>query len=261
MAPRRAIDLNADVGEHDTPGALMIEQQLVPHVTSVNIACGGHAGDRVSMARSCQLALRHELAIGAHPAYPDRPGFGRRAFTIDTAALRDALTEQLAAFRAICADMNAAIRHVKPHGRLYHDADASPEIAGAIADAARTLDDHILLVGRAGGAAIERWRAAGLRVAAEAFADRRYGPDGRLVPRDAADAVIHDPDAAADQALAITQGRPAPNAPAPAGPSAAIHADTLCIHADTPNSPTIAETVRRRLEAGGIRVTAGASSI
>lgn len=241
------LDLNCDMGED--PAATDLDEALLGWVTSANVACGGHAGDEASMRRLARLCRAHGVALGAHPAYPDRHGFGRRSLPLAGPALRDAVLQQVQALAACAQAEGATLRHVKPHGALYHDASRSPEVAHAIADAVEQVDGRLVLVAQAGSAALSLWRARGRRVAAEAFVDRAYGADGRLVARGQPGALLTDPQAAAAQALALARGRLHAG-----GASLAVHADTLCLHADTPGSLSIARTVRERLAEAGFAV-------
>ena len=234
----RRIDLNADVGEG--PG----EDALYDVITSANIACGGHAGDRASMDVAVGLALRHGVAIGAHPSYADREGFGRISRELAPAALASAVASQIAVLAEIAATRGAHVVHVKPHGALYNDAAARNDVAAAIAEGVVQVSDALVLVGLANSDAITLWRARGLRTASEGFADRAYDSGGRLVPRTQTGALITDPQAAAGQAVRI---------------ASAGRCDTICVHADTPGAVAIAQAVRRGLEDAGFAVRAPAA--
>ncbi|MBA2380555.1 MAG: LamB/YcsF family protein, partial [Chloroflexi bacterium] len=210
MGPERAvagrIDLNADVGESFGPWPIGADDELVPLVSSVNIACGAHAGDPATMVRTASLAARHGVAIGAHPGYPDLAGFGRRDLDMSAADLRASLVVQIGAIQAAARLAGAPVRHVKPHGALYNRAAADPELAATIAAAVHDLDPGLVLVGLAGSASIAASRAAGLAVAEEGFADRRYEADGRLRSR-LLDGALLGPDDAAAQAVSIARDR------------------------------------------------------
>jgi 5-oxoprolinase (ATP-hydrolysing) subunit A len=249
----RWIDLNADVGE--VPAALAdgTEAALLAEVTSVNVACGGHAGDAGSMAAVAALAVPRGIAIGAHPSYPDREGFGRREMALPHALLADAVQAQTQALDAIARAHGTSLRHVKPHGALYNAAARDGEVAAAIAAALRPWRGRVWLVGLAGSVALEVWRNAGFDVAPEAFADRRYEADGSLRSRAQADALLVDPASAAAQAVDIVAGRGALSA---SGLRLPIVARTLCIHGDTPGAAGIARAVRSALAAAGIRLQA-----
>jgi UPF0271 protein len=233
------IDLNADVGESFGTWTLGEDATLIPLVSSVNIACGFHAGDPTTIERTVALAVAAGASIGAHPGYPDLVGFGRRAMHVPPPELEAAIVYQLAAIAAFARAAGSELRHVKPHGALYNLAARDEETAAAIARAVRRFSDSLILVGLADSISIEAGRAHGLRVAQEAFADRAYGPDGTLRPRDRADAVIDDPARCAEQAVAIVRdGR--------------IRANTLCVHGDRPGATQRAAAVRRALVEAGV---------
>jgi 5-oxoprolinase (ATP-hydrolysing) subunit A len=247
------IDLNADVGEGATEAALEAEFCLIPHLTSVNVACGGHAGDGETMARTIDAARRHGVSVGAHPAYIDRESFGRRALSLPREVVRAMVAEQVATLIAVATKQQVQVVHVKPHGALYNQAARDLDLALVVAEAVKANSPQLTLVGLAGSALLEAGRHAGLPVAAEAFADRAYQPDGSLVPRTQAGAVLDGPDAAAHQALSIVRDR---LATAIDGSRVTIEADTLCLHGDTPGALAIAVAVRHTLEAAGVRIAA-----
>ncbi len=231
----RAIDINADVGEG--PG----EEPLYPFITSANVACGGHAGDEASMRDAVRLALRFGVAIGAHPSYPDRAGFGRSSFNLPLDELARAVEGQTSALVAAAASLGAPVSHVKPHGALYNDAARNSDAALAIARGVAAVSTGLTLVGLAGSSMLDVWLEQGFAVAAEGFADRAYASDGSLVPRGAPDALLDDPAAAATQALRLAEsGR----------------CDTICVHADTPGAALILAAVRRGLEEAGFTLRA-----
>jgi len=247
----KRIDLNCDMGElpeHISDGT---QEALMPSFTSVNVACGGHAGDEQTMQTTIKQALRWKLAIGAHPGYPDRANFGRLELKLPPEDVTDFVHQQVRALAHIAARCGAQLTHVKPHGALYNQAVRNREIAGAIAAGVARWTRNIVLVGLAGSPMLDVFRDAGFSVAAEAFADRRYEPDGTLRSRKHADALIRDPDEAAQQALTIVQGKVI----ARDGSQVPLHADTLCIHSDTPGSPQIAAQVAKALREAGFNVT------
>ena len=245
------IDLNSDVGESYGAWVMGQDEALVPLVTSVNIACGAHAGDPTIMARTVQLAAGQRVTIGAHPGYPDRVGFGRRDMSLSPDELEASVIFQLGALAAFCRVAGVPLSHVKPHGALYNRAAADAGLAHLLARAVCRFDPALALVGLAGSALLEAGRAEGLQVAAEAFADRAYEADGSLRSRRHPDALLPDPEAAAEQAVSIVVlGR----AVAVDGSSVPIKADTLCIHGDTPGAPEYARAVRDALQAAGVTV-------
>lgn len=186
-------DLNADVGESYGAWVMGADADLMPFITSANVACGAHAGDPLTMSRTVALARRHGVAVGAHPGYPDRDGFGRRDLAMSAEELETTLLAQIGALWAIASDAGVELGHVKPHGALYNRAAADPAIAACVARAIGRFPARLTLVGLAGSALIDAGIRAGLPVAAEAFADRAYEPDGSLRPRSLPGAV-HRPD-------------------------------------------------------------------
>ena len=196
-----SIDLNADVGEG------MDDAALLPFVTSANVACGLHAGDPSVMDGTVALALSRGVRVGAHPGYPDRENFGRRAVEMAFDAIENLVLFQVAALDGFVRSRGGTLTHVKPHGALYHGGAEFPDVARAIAEGVRRFRTSLVLVGAAGSMLIEAGRDAGLPVAEEAFADRRYLPDGSLVSRGQPGAVITDPDESAEQALRLARDR------------------------------------------------------
>ena len=246
----KRIDLNCDMGEmpeHISDGT---QESLMASFTSVNVACGGHAGDEQTMQTTIKQALRWKLAIGAHPGYPDRANFGRLELKLPPEDVTDFVHQQVRALAHIAARCGAQLTHVKPHGALYNQAVRNREIAGAIAAGVARWTRNIVLVGLAGSPMLDVFRDAGFPIAAEAFADRRYEPDGTLRSRKHPDALIHDPDEAAQQALSIVQGKVI----ARDGSKVPLHADTLCIHSDTPGSPQIAAEVAKALREASVQL-------
>jgi len=218
----------------------------------VNIACGGHAGDATTILRTAALAVRHGVAIGAHPGYPDLAGFGRRDLEMTPDELRATVVVQAGAVIAGARVAGAAVRHVKPHGAMYNRAARDPAMAGTIAAAIRDLDPALVLVGLAGSASIEAARAIGLRVAEEGFADRRYEPDGSLRSRRLEGALLGPADAAAQAVSIAREGV----VTATDGSTVAVRADTICIHGDVPAAVETATAVRAALARAGITVAA-----
>lgn len=242
LSGERTIDLNCDLGE--SPEELSRDLALLGHVSSVNIACGGHAGDEATQRAIVRAARARGVSIGAHPGYPDRVNFGRIEMGMKISDLKFQMTEQIGTLARVARSEGAAVHHLKPHGALYHAAMARAEIAEAIAEAARGLEPAPVLVGLRGSKALEAWRAMGFRVLEESFADRRYEPDGSLRARSKPGAVIESSADAAAQAVRL------------AGRADEWAACTICVHSDTPGSLAIAEAVRRGLEHAGFTVGA-----
>jgi UPF0271 protein len=247
------MDLNCDMGELPEAIADGTQEALMPSFTSVNVACGGHAGDEQTMKMTIQEALRWKLAIGAHPGYPDRVNFGRLEMKLPPEAIVETVFEQVQALAEIAVACGARLVHVKPHGALYNQAVRNRELAEAIAQGVAQWSREVVLVGLAGSPMLDVFRNAGFAVAAEAFADRRYEPDGTLRSRKFDDALIRNPEEAAWQALSIAErGIVISND----GSEVAVDAQTLCIHGDTPGAVNIAATVARTLREAGVTLRA-----
>lgn len=228
------LDLNCDLGEgapHDA--------ELMPLISSANIACGAHAGDEATMRHTLALARQHGVAVGAHPGYPDPANFGRLELALAPANVLQLVTEQLLTLQRLAGEMGISLTHVKPHGALYNQAARDPALADTIATAVQAVDPRLILFGLAGSALLRAGQARGLRTAAEIFADRRYQPDGSLIPRSHPDALITDPAEACAQTLRLL-------------PTA--RAETLCIHGDGPDPVAFARTLRAALAAAGIQI-------
>ncbi|HWA85059.1 MAG TPA: 5-oxoprolinase subunit PxpA [Opitutus sp.] len=237
----RRIDLNCDLGEgagHDA--------ELMPLVTSANIACGMHAGDATMMRETVALAQKHGVAIGAHPGFADREHFGRHEMKLGAAGLIDLVARQIEALQRI-----AAVRHVKPHGALYNLAARDAETATAVATAVRQSGAELILFALAGSELARVGRTMGLRVAEEVFADRTYDRDGRLTPRTNANALIEAETAAVAQVLDVV-GEGVVRATD--GTRVAINADTVCLHGDGAHAVAFARRLRAELRVGGIEV-------
>jgi UPF0271 protein len=245
------IDLNCDMGEIEQHIADGTQESLMRSITSVNIACGGHAGDERTMKATIEQALRWNLAIGAHPGYPDRENFGRLELDLPLDRIEESVFLQLQALAQVAETFATAIVHVKPHGALYNQAVNRPDLARAIAGGVARFDKNLVLVGLAGSPMLDVFRSAGFKVAAEAFADRRYEPDGTLRSRKHGDALLGDPKQAAEQAVRIAKRE---GVIASDGSIVSIRAETICIHGDTPGAPNIAETVAAALAESGVSV-------
>lgn len=245
-----AIDINADVGEG------MDDEELFPYVTSANVACGFHAGDPSTMDKTVAKALARGVRVGAHPGHADKANFGRIAVEISADELERLVLYQVAALDGFVRARGARLAHVKPHGALYHQANEFPDLARAIAEAVRRFDSSLVLVGAPGSLLLEAGREAGLQVAGEGFADRRYRPDGTLVSRKEPGALLTDPAEAAEQAMHLARDG---WVVASDGSRVEVKAETICLHGDTPGAASIARSVRERLAAEGIAVKAFAA--
>jgi 5-oxoprolinase (ATP-hydrolysing) subunit A len=249
----KRMDLNCDMGEDPRAITDGTQESLLPSLTSVNIACGGHAGDSRTMKATIEQALRWKLDLGAHPGYPDRTNFGRLELQLPPEKIADSVFEQVRALAEVAAECGARVTHVKPHGALYNQAAKNRAVAQAIADGIARWNRNVKLVGLAGSLMLDVFREAGFRVAAEAFADRRYEVDGTLRSRKFADALIRDPAEAGQQALHIAERG---TVFAHDGTEILTNAQTICIHGDTPGAPAIATAVAKTLRRAGIELAA-----
>lgn len=247
MTGRSRVDLNADVGEGDVAA----DAALLAIVSSCSIACGGHAGDADSMARTVRLAGARGVSIGAHPSYPDREGFGRRAMEIAPARLAATLATQIGDLATIAAAAGVRLTHVKPHGALYAAAATDRGVAESVVAALRAIDPGLILVGLSGSELLRAGARGGLATASEVFADRGYEADGSLTPRHRPGALLDDPAAVAARALRmVTAGL----VEAAGGAAVPVRADTICIHGDTPGAVALAGAVRAALDTAGVTV-------
>ena len=249
----RRMDLNCDMGELPDAVSDGTQESLMASLTSVNIACGGHAGDARTMKETIEQALRWKLDVGAHPGYADRANFGRLELRVPPEVIVDSVFEQVRALAAIAAECGARVTHVKAHGALYNQAARDRVVAGAIADGVGRSNRDLVLVGLAGSLMLDVFRELGFRVAAEAFADRRYEADGSLRSRKFADALIRDPAEAGQQALRIAERG---TVIAHDGSEIAANAQTICIHGDTPGAAAIAAAVAKMLRQAGVGLSA-----
>ena len=246
------MDLNCDMGELPEAIADGTQEALLRSITSANVACGAHAGDVGTMRTTIEQALRAGVAIGAHPGYPDRENFGRLELKMSAEAVANSIYGQVLALAQVAAKCGAKLVHVKPHGALYNQAVRNRDLAQAIAQGVAKYSKDLVLMGLAESPMLEVFREAGFAVAAEAFADRRYEPDGTLRSRKFDDALIRNPEEAAWQALGIAERGVVI---ASDGSEVAVDAQTICIHGDTPGSVQIAAAVARTLRDGGVTLT------
>jgi UPF0271 protein len=249
----KRIDLNCDMGELPEAISDGTQESLMASLTSVNIAGGGHAGDSQTMKATIEQAMRWKLDVGAHPGYADRANFGRLELKLPAKTIADSVFEQVRTLAAIADESGAQVTHVKAHGALYNQAARDRVVAGAIADGVARWSRDVALVGLAGSLMLDVFREAGFRVAAEAFADRRYEADGSLRSRKFADALIHDPAEAGQQALRIVEHA---TIIARDGSEVATNAQTICIHGDTPGAAAIAAAVAQLLREAGVELRA-----
>ena len=253
MTPNRTIDLNADVGEATDAAGLEVERTLLGLVSSVHVACGGHAGDDDSMTATVATALSRGVRVGAHPSYPDRAGFGRQPMQVDRAELGASLSEQVLALERICRAAGTTVASVKAHGALYEEVAKGGAVYETFRDAVRgSVGEDVALVLPSGCRAVAMVLRDGMTAREEGFCDRAYRPDGGLVGRAEPGALLVEPSAAAAQALSLARGAVV----ARDGSVLTLWVDTLCIHGDSPGAVAIATAVRTALADVGINVTA-----
>jgi 5-oxoprolinase (ATP-hydrolysing) subunit A len=238
------IDLNADVGE-----GFPFDEQLMPWLTSVNIACGYHAGDLPTMRHVSAIAHGFGLAIGAHVGFDDRTNFGRIALNLSPELIYDLVTEQILILRDVTQDHGYALSHVKPHGALYNLAARDPAIAQVVAQAVRDTDPDLMLYGLSGSELIGQGKTMGLGTVSEVFADRSYQDDASLTARSLPSALIEDPAQSIRQVLGmILHGRTL----SVTGKWIDVSAQTICIHGDSPQSPSLVQAIHQALSEAGI---------
>ena len=249
MSQTVSIDLNADIGESYAGYKMGMDEEIVKHITSANIACGFHAGDPDWMARTVALAEENDVSIGAHPAYPDLVGFGRRDMALTPEEVANVITYQVGALTAFTSIQK--LEHVKPHGALYNQAVGNKDIAAAIVKAIRKIDEDLIHVVLANSIWEDVARNENARVARECYADRAVTPEGTLVPRSQAGSVIHDIDEVTARSLRLaSEGK----VTASDGNDIDFSADTICLHGDTPGAVEMAASVRSTFVENGIKV-------
>ena len=256
MTDTLTIDLNADAGESFGHWQVADEASLFPHLTSVNLACGFHAGDPLSMQTAVELAKANGVAVGAHPGFPDKVGFGRRDLAASAEEVRSDVLYQLGALQAFLRHADMPMHHVKAHGSLYLKMMTDADTAGAVADAVAAFDPQLPLVVLAGAGGALMAKTAedfGLKTVAEAFPDRAYLANGQLAPRRMKGAVLNDAAHIAERAVALATGQALQ---ALDGGEVTVEAETLCLHGDNPNAPETAAAVRQALQKAGVSVAA-----
>jgi UPF0271 protein len=247
------IDLNADVGESFGAHQIGCDEGLMKAITSANIAAGFHGGDPSVLRDTVRLAKEHRVAVGAHPGFADLAGFGRREMRLTAREAEDLVLYQIAAVAGVAAAEGVRLRHVKPHGALYNMAARDSVLAAAIARAAAAVDPSLILYGLPNSELLKAARTAGLRTAAEGFADRAYESDGGLMSRRKPGALLLDPEIVVARALRLVREHAVA---ASDGTPLTLHIDTLCVHGDTPGADELAARLRRGLEAAGITMQA-----
>lgn len=246
------MDLNSDLGESFGAWAMGDDASMLDIVTSANVACGFHAGDPAGILDTLRAAAARGVVVGAHVGYPDLVGFGRRALDPSSRELVADVIYQIGALQGLAAAAGTRVRYVKPHGALYNTIAHDERQAADVITALLALDPGLVLMGLAGSPLLDWARARGLRVVAEAFADRAYSPDGALVSRREPGAVLHDPEQIADRMLDLVRTG---ELTAIDGSRVRLQADSICVHGDSPGAVAMARAVRQRLESSGIALT------
>jgi UPF0271 protein len=246
-----SIDLNCDMGESFGAWRMGSDAELMDYVSSVNVACGFHAGDATTIRKTVAAAIEKKVAVGAHPAFPDLQGFGRREMKMSAREIFDIVLYQVSAVKGICEASGARLHHVKPHGALYNQAAKDAELARAIAEAVKAIDAELIFYGLSGSFLISEAEKIGLKTASEVFADRTYQPDGSLTPRGRPDALIHDTEKSVAQVLQMIQAQ---TVTATSGETVSIKAETVCIHGDGANALEFARMINARLAENGISI-------
>lgn len=245
------VDLNSDLGEGLGSWAMGDDDALLGVVTSANVACGFHAGDPSIMRSVSERAVADGVMIGAHVAYRDQHGFGRRFIDMDPVTLQDEVIYQIGALQAFAERAGGRVGYVKPHGGLYNAIVTHEVQARAVVAAVREVDESLVLLGLPGSEVLRLADEVGLRIAHESFADRAYTPQGHLVPRSQAGAVLHDPEVIAQRCVAMAKGEPIRDIN---GDELQLQTDSICVHGDTPGAVEIAKSVRAALEDAGLRL-------
>ncbi len=243
------MDINSDLGESYGAWRMGDDDAMLAIVTSANVACGFHAGDPAGILQTLKAAAAHGVAVGAHVAYPDLVGFGRRNMDPTSAELVADVIYQIGALQGLARAAGTRVRYVKPHGALYNTIAHDERQAGDVIAAMQAADPQLTLLALAGSPLVERARARGVAVVAEAFADRAYNDDGSLVSRRLPGAVLHDPDAVAERMLQWVERGELPSI---SGRPVRIEADSICVHGDSPGAVEMARRIRARLAAAGV---------
>ncbi|MFD5224296.1 LamB/YcsF family protein [Microbacterium sp. NPDC058342] len=252
-----SIDLNSDLGENTPERIVGDDAAMLGIVTSANVACGFHAGSPEGIRETLSDAVRRGVVIGAHPGYRDYENFGRTNVEIDSATLQAHVEYQLGALEGLARAVGGAVAYVKPHGALYNTIARDERQAGDVVAAVKAIDPRLVLLGLAGGVVLEVAERAGLQVAAEAFADRAYQPDGQLVSRTQEGAVLHDPVAVAERMVRFAETGVIR---AIDGTDVRVDAQSICVHGDSAGAIAMAAETRRMLQAAGVTIAPFAGS-
>ena len=247
------IDLNCDTGESFGTYRLGEDELVMPMVTSVNIACGFHASDPSNIWKSIKLAKKYNVAVGAHPSFPDLVGFGRRVMNLSPDEIKADMIYQIGAMKGFCQAEGIVLQHVKAHGALYNVAEKDVSAATAIAEAIKAVDEKLVMVCMTNSAMVEAAKAVGIRYVEEFFADRAYTKEGNLVSRKLDGAVIHDENMIADRVMKMIKDKSVTSIE---GNDIKLDAQTICVHGDTAGAVAIIKKISDRLKAEGVQTEA-----
>lgn len=247
----KQIDLNCDLGESFGSYVCGMDAEVLPHISSANVACGFHGSDPMVMAKTVAMAKAQKVAVGAHPGYPDLVGFGRRNLSVSPAELKAMVQYQIGALRAFCDAQGMEMQHVKPHGAMYNMAAKDRKLADAICQGIREIDPSLILLGLSGSQLLVAAQEAGLSWASEVFADRNYEDDGSLTPRSMPDATITDEEQAIARVLQmVCQG----TVTARSGKMIPLQAHSICLHGDGPKAVEFARRIRQALTSAQVEI-------
>lgn len=249
----KKIDLNCDMGEGFGAWQMGRDNEIMDYVSSINIACGFHAGDASVIRKTVETAIKKNVVIGAHPSFPDLQGFGRREMKLSPQETFDIVLYQISALKGICESFGAKLHHVKPHGALYNQAARNVEIAEAIAKAVKASDENLILYGLSGSFLISEAEKSGLKTASEVFADRTYNSEGNLTPRSQANALIENAEQALSQVLQMIFEKTVTTTN---GEKISIKADTICIHGDGAHAVEFAKIINKKLIENNVEISA-----
>jgi len=247
----KRVDLNCDLGESFGNYTCGLDAEVIPHISSANVACGFHASDPLVMMKTVALAKQHGVSVGAHPGYPDLVGFGRRNMTVSPAELKAMVQYQIGALQAFCKAQGVVLQHVKPHGAMYNMAAKERKLADAICEAIGEVDSSLILLGLSGSQMLEAAKETGLPWASEVFADRAYEEDGSLTPRALPGSVITDEEEAIARVLQMVQNGTVTSR---SGKTIPIQADSICLHGDGVKAVEFAKRIRAELTAAGVEI-------
>ena len=247
----KRVDLNCDIGESFGNYKCGLDADVIPHISSANVACGFHASDPLVMMKTVALAKQHGVAVGAHPGYPDLVGFGRRNMSVSVDELKAMVQYQIGALRAFCDVQGMTLQHVKPHGAMYNMAAKDRKLADAICEAIREVDPKLILLGLSGSQMLESARELGLPCASEVFADRASEDDGSLTPRSLPGSVITDEEQAISRVLQMVREGTVTTR---SGKVIPIQADSICLHGDGVKAVEFAKRIRAELTAAQVRI-------